>query len=486
MKQLFLLFLLPVFGSIAVAQNNETRKSYYPNGKVQFEYTYVNDIPEGPYKAYKQNGEIWSIGNYTKGQLSGDFTVYAKSNVIARKDTYRNGQLWEQTVFYQEYPDYTYKRISKTGYVSVRNGESVTPDKTTPNGFIITEYDPVTFAEQHYVWTNGKKASLALPKPDGTRETIHTGSDPGVYEWKKKKRVFIRPLNESDKIQPDIESQIQQKLNEMMAMEAIELIPDFEPLELAKKIFGKDSLQNLEHYITGEYKGRPNGQDLLKVAETRFALLGQTENKAVVAMTLLDSAGIGLDTYLHFVKDTIWKMTAFRSLAMTGIIDQVKTELEKLSPLQVDSILKKAKQPAKKGKTPMFASRAEYDFELGNARLILELDDNIAKHFTTNRVEFERLKNLAVAQLEKEKPDTERNTKLINQLKADYQKVFISAVSTGGYELGNCIVFLIGGMIDNTVGYIYVKDKKDLPSMTPNRIIMIKEIGNGWYIYKTT
>jgi hypothetical protein len=36
----------------------------------------------------------------------------------------------------------------------------------------------------------------------------------------------------------------------------------FEPLDLAKKIFGKDSLANINNYITGEYKGNPNGQNL--------------------------------------------------------------------------------------------------------------------------------------------------------------------------------------------------------------------------------
>lgn len=134
----------------------------------------------------------------------------------------------------------------------------------------------------------------------------------------------------------------------------------------------------------------------------------------------------------------------------------------------------------------MFKSKQDYNLELINAKLTLELDDNIVKHFLTNRAEFERLKNLALTQLEKEKVYEERRIKLIENYKADYKRLFISSVSTGGYELGNCINFLIGGMLDNTVGYIYVKDKKDLPEMNPNRIIMIKEIKNGWYIYKTT
>jgi hypothetical protein len=259
----------------------------------------------------------------------------------------------------------------------------------------------------------------------------------------------------------------------------------YEPLYLAKKIFGKGNFPNIENYITGEYKGRPNGQDLQKGSTTKFLLLGETDKTAVVAMTVLDSLNHGIDTYLHFVKDTTWKMAAFRALAMTGIIEQAKNELEKMTPEQVDSLINKSKNEKNK-ESAIFNSREDYNFQLGNAKLTLELDENIIKHFLTNQLEFERLKNLALSQLEKEKADEERSINLIENYKADYQKLFISSVSTGGYELGNCINFLIGGMIDNTVGYLYVKDKKDLPKMSPDRIIMIREIGNGWYIYKTT
>lgn len=256
----------------------------------------------------------------------------------------------------------------------------------------------------------------------------------------------------------------------------------YEPLGLAKKVFGKDSLQNIDSYITGEYKGRPNGQDLEKGLSTKFTLLGQTEKRAVVAMTILDSLGKGLDTYLHFEKDTIWKISAYRTLAMTRIIEHVAIELEKMTPQQVDDIIAKSK----KDTLAIFTSREDYNFQLGNTKLTLELDENVAKHFMTNQAEFERLKNLALKQLQKEKVNEERSVKLIENLKADYQKIFITSVSTGGHELGNCINFLIGGILNNSVGYIYVEDKKELPEMNPSRIIMIQEVGNGWYIYKTT
>jgi len=258
-----------------------------------------------------------------------------------------------------------------------------------------------------------------------------------------------------------------------------------EPLDLAKKIFSKERFSDINKYITGEYKGRPNGQDLGKDVILNFTLLEQTENNAVVDMTVQDSFGKGLDTYLFFEKDEIWKMNAFRALALTGIIERVRDELEKMTPEQVDSLINKSKNEKNKG-FAMFSSREDFNFQLGNAKLTLELDTNIIKHFLDNKAEFERLKDSALKDLENNKNNNEQRVTLIENLKPDYQKLFISSVSYNDDGLENCIDFLIGGITDNSVGYIYVKDKKDLPQMNADRIIMIKEIGDGWYIYKTT
>lgn len=256
----------------------------------------------------------------------------------------------------------------------------------------------------------------------------------------------------------------------------------YEPLELAKKIFGKDSFPNILDYSSGEYKGRPNGQDLQDGSITRFRLLAQMEKTAVVAMTIVDSAGSGFDSYLYFQKDKTWKMTTLRALAMTGIIEQVKIELEKMTLEQVDAMIAESKKN-KKEDDAFITSREDYQFQLGNTKLTLDLDDNIINHFLSNQAEFERLKEFALAELKNKKNDEDRSVKLIETLKPAYQKIYISSVST---EFENCITFEIGGMLDNTVGYIYVLDKKHLPEMDPDRIIMIREIGNGWYIYKTT
>lgn len=260
---------------------------------------------------------------------------------------------------------------------------------------------------------------------------------------------------------------------------------NYEPLELAKKIFDKEPLANIENYSTGEYQGKPNGQDLQVGSITKFALLLQTDKDAIVGMTILDSTGNGMDTYLRFKKDTIWKMNTFRALAMTDMLKQAIVELEKMTPEEFEEIIKESK--TQKGKTGFFNSKEEYDFELGNMKLTIDLDENIIKHFLKNQVAFEKLKNSALNELETKKKDEEGSLILLENLREDYRQLLIYSVTFGDYELGeNCLVFLIGGILDNTVGYLYIKDKKDSPKIPSRTIIMLKEIGNGWYLYKTT
>lgn len=248
------------------------------------------------------------------------------------------------------------------------------------------------------------------------------------------------------------------------------------PLSIAKSIFDKTAFSDLDDHIIGEYKGRPNGTDLPKNIKTEFLLLGQFEKTAVINLTIIDSLGDVFDSYLHFEKDQgIWKMSAFRALAMTSIISKVKDELEKMSDTQIDSIIEKSKKDSTN--FSMFKSKKEYQFELGNSRLTLASDQEIIDHFKKNETEFNRIRDLFIT--------GEKTIKFRKEYEAEYRELFISSISNGGLERSNLLEFRIGGILDNTVGYYYSKNN-DVPGMNPSNMIMIREIGNGWYMYKTT
>ena len=260
----------------------------------------------------------------------------------------------------------------------------------------------------------------------------------------------------------------------------------FEPVEVAKQIFGKTTYTTSKRYATGEYEGHPNGHDLPPTATTHFLLLGQDDKRAVVAMTIQGEASQTADTYLHFQKDTIWKICAFRALAMTGIIARAKQELEQMTPAQIDALIARESAEKDTDKGGAFRSRADYDFALGNSSLILESDNHLIAHFQKHKTEFERIRDLALAEAPRAGLNEMGDSPVGSAEKAAYRKLFISSLHAEHVTSGKRLNFVIGGISDNTVGYFYITDKQAVPAMTPDNIIMVREIGDGWYLYKTT
>jgi hypothetical protein len=258
---------------------------------------------------------------------------------------------------------------------------------------------------------------------------------------------------------------------------------NYEPIEIAKKLLAKEKFNNISKYSIGEFKGHPNGSDLGENLTLNFKVLNQTETKAVVNVTLIDSLGKGMDTYIHFEKDKVWKIYAFRALAMTGMLEQAKSELEKITEKEIDSILNiKDKQ-----KKEMFESKEDFKYQLENIKLTLEFDDNIVKHFNENKDKFEKLKSkIMTFKSNLKNKDFDKPYDLNEIFKIDLRELYLGKLMKYDLICDECIELIIGGMIDNTVGYFYLADKTKLPALNPSRIIMTREIGNGWYMFKTT
>lgn len=254
---------------------------------------------------------------------------------------------------------------------------------------------------------------------------------------------------------------------------------NYEPIDLAKKLFQTD-FPDVKNYSKDEFEGRPNKSNLDKNSNLSFRILNQNEKKAVVNITITDSLGKGFDSYLHFEKDKTWMITAFRGLAQMGMLQQMLQEFDKMSEKDIDKIL----EVEKKLKSPAFQNKEDFKLLIENTKLTLNLDDNIIKHFIDNKEKFLVLKE-KIEQYRKANPNVstkEINTKFDRELKT----LYLNSFGNNYFPCEDCFMFTIGGMIDNTVGYFYENDKTRIPSTDPSRIIMIREIGNGWYIFKTT
>lgn len=259
---------------------------------------------------------------------------------------------------------------------------------------------------------------------------------------------------------------------------------EYSPLELTKRIFTKVPFVDLSKFITGEYVGHPNGNDLSGNNKLSFKLLSENDKTAVVAINISDTIGNEMDAYFHLKKDTVWKVEAFRALAMTGIVAQVHQELSVLTPQKIDSVI--SSRHSAKRDSRMFKTKEEYQFTLANTELTLASDRKLIEHFNNNKQAFENLKNDLIAKGIMSTTDGIKEMKNIDDIKKQINDLFLSGVRPDGESSIKNLNFLIGGILDNTVGYLYVKDKKDLPTMSPGRFIMIQEIGDGWYLYKTT
>ncbi|PTQ92637.1 hypothetical protein C8P68_11114 [Mucilaginibacter yixingensis] len=257
----------------------------------------------------------------------------------------------------------------------------------------------------------------------------------------------------------------------------------YDPLSLSKRIFSRDTMPDLSKYSTDEYQGHPNGTDLPSYFTPSFELLGQTANTAVVCMAITDTTGNVLNAYLHFKHETVWKLAAFRALAMTGIIQQVNAELKAMKPAQIDSII--ASKPVDGVDQRIFKSKEEYQFVLDNSSLTLASDDKLVAHFNHHRQLFEQLKDELLANNNASAFEKDVKTKA-DGMKPRINALLISNVTAKGDTRCTGLDFLIGGITDNSVGYLYFKNEKDVPEMSPGEYIMIRKLGNGWYLYKTT
>lgn len=251
---------------------------------------------------------------------------------------------------------------------------------------------------------------------------------------------------------------------------------NFEPLELVKRVF-TDSIfvVNISQYSIDEYKGNPNVNDVSPDTNLEFLLLAKNEDAAVVNMTVSDTVGFVTDIYLYLRKEGNWKIAALRTLAMTDFIQKMQEECRNMSDKQIDALIEMEE----------FDSRKDFYRMMEQTDLILESDANIIRHFEENKSAFDSIvKELEAVELNESELDY-RSMKLNKYIQTDYGQLLVANVSTSFY-CNDCYEFTIGGMVDNEVGYLYIPNMKDVPKMHPSELILLREIGDGWYLFKKT
>jgi len=223
-----------------------------------------------------------------------------------------------------------------------------------------------------------------------------------------------------------------------------------------------------------------------------FQLLESKKERAVVAMTVTDTAGQGITRYLYFVNDSLgWKHDGTVRPTLEQLHRRRLREMEEMTPAQVDSMLAEVQHQ----EDPPYKTREDFNFTRNSLRLKLAPDDTLIAHFNRHKAEFKKLRRAAADSVKlflrlqandrKKKIATdyamsESNT-LVPTQTAALQPLLISNITTH-HELS-------AGQFDfhilyDQVGYVYAPKKAYRPEMSKDGVIVVRKLGKGWYLYK--
>jgi hypothetical protein len=213
------------------------------------------------------------------------------------------------------------------------------------------------------------------------------------------------------------------------------------------------------------------GEHLPKSVERTSELIFQDTGHATVAVWLHDSI-TSLDIYFYLVKKQNWTIYAVRSLVMR---QSAKDALKRL-----DSIPQKDR-----GEVYTKTHAHTYSFERKNLELWDNSDNVLVDHFKDHKKQF-----LAIQKRIAKKGFNKADSLIPKAISDKKIKALTEQVLISGFEYDKiypgCIFYLIGGIADNTVGYLYQPDPKKIPLITEKHYIIVKPLGDGWYLFKTT
>ena len=256
------------------------------------------------------------------------------------------------------------------------------------------------------------------------------------------------------------------------------------PLQIAEQFVARGGWPPMKSYlcceVAGQAKRQTLGQQIPGPVQRTCQLVQQDSATAVVAVELRDSVS-RRDFYLHFSQAADgWKLRAIRNLAMTHLGPPMVAILSAMPPAEVAAYDRKHPD-------------ASHAFTVGNLKLWTSADADIAAYFRRNQPEFQEMLRLVRAgryfestTLSPDEATAEQAANADPILHALLRKLYLGRVTRRATGCASCLEFVIGGKINSTVGLLYQPEPSQLPAMHPDRLIVLKPLGDGWYLYKTT
>jgi hypothetical protein len=214
------------------------------------------------------------------------------------------------------------------------------------------------------------------------------------------------------------------------------------------------------------------GQLLPKRVQRDCQLIWSDSAYAAVSVWLHDSL-TSRNIYFYLVKRQNWTIYAARSLVM---VENAKDELKRLDSIPENQ----------RGKSYTAKNGHAYAFDYANLKLWSGTDQELVNHFNQHKDAFVKLQTSLVKKGYWGKSDS----LVLNALNDKKIKKQANALLLRDFRFEKkypgAVFYMLGGMGDNTVGYVYQPDKSKVPPMAEKRFILVQPLGDGWYLFKTT
>lgn len=170
------------------------------------------------------------------------------------------------------------------------------------------------------------------------------------------------------------------------------------------------------------------------------------DRHAVARVTATAPDGHQLDLYFYLTDADGWRVEAMRTLAMTGLIFEVREMLRAQESLSDEEAA-----------------------TLRNLELTLSTDATLKAWFNAHRQDLTALVQ-----------DQQAGAALA-ALRTRAEALDLEVV----HAVDGRVEVVIGGMVDNTVGFLKAGPDGP-PAISPSAFIWIEALGDGWYLFRTT
>ncbi len=259
--------------------------------------------------------------------------------------------------------------------------------------------------------------------------------------------------------------------------------PPFDDPVALTEAFVRGQVDPPSEALTGEAADNPvSAARLPRAQELVFDPQWSDAERALVAVEFVDTS-FTQDLYVFLTKEKGWRIEAFRSFDLPGVffmqLNHYRGKSERALRSEYEQKFRKS---AARGVSREEHEAAQGDadalvFRVFNLRLTAGSDAELARHWEVLRKQFDELR-LALAEL----PASETPVTHGDPLGEDLGYLLLQKAYHGQGPLR----LEVGGVDGDRVGYLYCTSAECMPTPTPGGVITLKELGDGWYLYRTT